>query len=179
MSKKLQYSVLASTLVIALVQREDGKDPETLSEITYDVSEIPAEIMDGEVARSLASYGLSSVLQDRTSGEKDPEARLEKIAEVFEQLKEGVWRSRRAAGDRKASIAADLAEAFRRYFESLGKEVTIAEVVEKLQAMDKDERKAASNHPDIKAHRAAVQAEAAKEAQEAGEGDDLDLATLF
>jgi len=178
MTKKLAYAVGLALVSINLTSREDEVTT-VVGTTDFALEGIPASFKDGDNERSLAAYGLSSLLQDRTSGIKSPEERLEKMHEIMEQLKGGIWRVTKAAGERKVKIGADLIEAVRRYFKASGQDVTTEQVTDKLQAMTKEQRKAMAAHPNIKALRAIYNAEVAKAEQKANKNEGVDLASLF
>ena len=176
--KKLHYAALVAVASVTLRQK-DGDETIDLGTHDFAVDGIPAEINDGDVTRSLAAYGLSSLLQDRTSSIKDPEERIEAMKAVYEQLASGQWRTRREPGQSKARIHPSLAEAVRRFFLDQGQDIPVEAVVAKLQSLDSEARKGISMLPQVKAHRAAYDAELAQAEMAENGGEGIDIAGLF
>jgi len=175
---KLNYTVAVAAVTVALTHK-DGDEVVTDVSQDFSLDGLPESFGEGDNQRSLAAYGLSSLLQDRTSGIKDPKERIEKMGELMEQLKAGIWRSVKAAGERKTKIGADLVEAVKRYLASTKVTVTTEQVAAKLESMTKEQRKAMAGHPSVAAFRAIYKAELAKAQQKEDGGEGVDLAGLF
>jgi len=160
--KKLNYTLLATAVTAALVNKTDDSS-EVIAEKTFNVADIPAELNDGENSvKSLAAYGLSKLLQDRTSS-VDAEGKLEAMEEVFALLKGGEWRQRKEGGaGKKAAIDPIFAQAIAEI-----KSVSVAAATIALQGMDADQRKALRQVETVKAKIAEV--------REAAEGEAADL----
>lgn len=82
--------------------------------VDYEDTKVIMKVMDGKVEKDRAGfdfsalpdliqaqvslYGLNKVLQDRTSDEKDKEAKLYAMDGVYSQLMDGVWKKDRVGG---------------------------------------------------------------------------------
>jgi hypothetical protein len=76
-------------------------------------------LKDGDVKKALAGYGLMKLLQDRTSQEKDPEAKISLMGEYFSDFfTQGLWKKpaaeRASSGTSRRKVGASLAEAVAR-----------------------------------------------------------------
>lgn len=160
MSKKIVYTLGASSVVATLVEKLDDATTE-LESITFEVSDVPAELSDGEnPTKSLVAYGLSKFLQDRTSS-VDAEGKLEAMGEVFELLKCGEWRQRReGAGVKKAAIDPIFAQAIAEI-----KGCSVAAATMALQAQDAESRKALRQVEAVKAKIDEIRVAATSEAE--------------
>ena len=172
--KSFNYKPGKDDVVIERLAYE-GEEVTVAETVVFTIGDIPEELQDGDGVKTLASYGLSQILQDRTSA-LDADDRLDAMKAVYEQLKEGVFKARResTAGPRKASIDPYLAAGFAAYLQSQGKDVTPEAATAILQTkMDAEGRKAIRQHEDIKPF-----IEKAKQDAEAA-ADSFDLDSLF
>ena len=166
---------------------ETPKEPEILATKTFDVDALPIELADGDMIRTLAAYGLSSLMQDRCSSLNDKalaEAgvvtnadaanhRLEGYSDVYAILKDGLFKAARAAGNKAAAVDVFFATGFSNYLHSQGKNVDIATATTLLQGMDADQRKALRSDERI----APCIAQARKDAAQAA--SEIDLSDLL
>ncbi len=135
------------------------EDRAPLENFVFDVEAIPAILEDGDnPLKSLASYGLSRLLQDRNSGVTDSgeiaqacgtvaelaSARMEAYKGTFETLVSGLFREKRASGSgtKAAAVCPFFAQAFVELAKSKGKDLTVEVATMILQKLGKDERKA-------------------------------------
>lgn len=138
---KINYSLVASIVTLTLYRGEKFSDDtkEIISEHVFDAGECPAALKDGTIEKSLAGYGLLKLLQDRTSQEKDPEAKVALMGEYFDNFfTEGLWKKPAAerapsAGGSRRKIGASLAEAVARL-----QGITAIQAEGALKALDKE-----------------------------------------
>lgn len=144
--------------------------PEDLSGvgITFTNEEVVTVRLDElspEIVVQLALHGLSQKLGDSYSGEKDLVVAKGKVEAVAKRLREGDWKAVRegSGGGRITDLAKALAVI-------TGRE--LAEAVEVIEGMGKEEKKALRAHAQIKAELARITAErAAKAVVDAPEAD--------
>lgn len=138
---KINYSLVAGTVTLTLYRGEKFSDDEKeiVSEHVFDATECPAALLDGQIEKSLAGYGLLKLLQDRTSQEKDPAAKVELMGEYFDSyFTQGLWKKPAAerapsAGGSRRIIGASLAEAVARI-----QGISAIEAEGALKALDKE-----------------------------------------
>ena len=153
MSIKMNFAVTTAGVLAQRVKVDEAGEKTVLAERLFAVEDVPAELKDGELeAKSLAAYGLSKLLQDRTSSSAS-EVKLDDMEKVFESLAEGIWRVRKAStggAGKKPAIDAIFAAAVAEFLTAkAGQEVTAVTAQVKLQSMDADSRKALRAHPDV------------------------------
>jgi hypothetical protein len=149
---KLHYNLDGTTITITLYRGENFSDPEKeiISETTFDAAECPDTLADGETSKTLAGYGLLKLLQDRTSQEKDPQAKVALMGDYFNDFfTQGLWKKpaeRKPAAPRtsRRTISASLAEAIARL-----KGITALEAESALKALSKDDFTAISQNPRV------------------------------
>lgn len=135
-----------------------------------EVLEVSLDQLPEDIVRHLALHGLSQKLGDSYAGEKDVEVAKAKAKKVAERLQAGEWKAvREGSGGGRIT---DLAQALARV---TGKE--LAECVSVITDMDKEQKKALRQHPQIQVALKEIAAERAKaKAAEAGE---VDLGSLI
>ena len=123
--------------------------------------EVSANELPQEIQRQVMVHGLSQVIGDAYSGEKDPSSAVEIAKAKIERLKAGHWRKpteSTSAGPRVNQLAEALARA-------TGKDVQecAQKVAQMKEAEDGDEQiKALRAHPQVKAQLEAIKAEKAQ-----------------
>lgn len=135
-------------------------------EVRVELDDLPAEIV-----HNLAKHGLAQKLGDSYAGEKELEVAKAKAKKVAERLVAGEWKAvREASGGGRIT---DLATALARV---TGKD--LAECVEVITGMDKEQKKALRGHPQVKLALKELAAERARE-KAAAAGEAPDLGTLL
>jgi len=136
---KLHYALAGSAVIITLFDGAKWSDEnkEILDTVKFDSADIPAELDDGGTLKSLASYGLLKLLQDRTSQEKTVGDKLAAMQTYFNDFfKNGLWKrpaeKREGSGGSRRKIPASLAEAIARI-----KGCTALEAEASLKLVDK------------------------------------------
>lgn len=169
MESKLHYEIHAGGVRVHHYTGEKWSDEnkQVTETIEFNVSDLPAVFTSNEGEKTLAAYGLTKLLQDRTSQVKESAAaKLKAMCEYFNVFKSGTWREyKESTGEgkgRKPQIDPILAQAVANL-----KKAPIAAVIAALQSKTKEERKALANLDAVKAEMAKVRAEA--------ENFDLDL----
>lgn len=174
--KQFNFVLSASAIIVQQLAYADQDAEATVAdEKSFEVADIPAELQNGEnTVVSLAAYGLSQILQDRSSSVAQAD-KLERMTEVFDTLKGGQWKEQRASsgGTRKASIDVYFASGFSKFLESKGKVVDTVTATTLLQGMSADERKALRASDQIKPF-----IEQARDAAETA-ASDIDLTDLL
>lgn len=177
--KLLDYKITPEKVIVSTLKYPDGPDgdAEIDKTVEFAVADVPTVLSHNDVeVATLASYGLSQLLQDRVSSIKGGDEKLEAMGAVFDLLKGGEFKAPRASGtggERKATIAADFAEGFALYVQSKGKDMDAAVATAYLQGLDNEERKAIRAHGEVKAFIEQVRKSAAEKAA------DLDLGDLL
>ena len=175
--KLLDYKITPDTVTVSTLKYPEGPDGDAVVDktIEFAVGDVPGTLLsNGEAVASLASYGLSQLLQDRVSSVKGGDEKIAAMEAVFELLKGGEFKAPRASGaggERKATIPAEFAEGFARFVQSKGKNMDAATATAYLQGMTAEERKAIRAHEDVKAFIQQVRDEAANAAAELDLGD--------
>lgn len=137
---KLHYSLVADIVTITLYRGEkfSDEDKEIIDTVVFEAGDCPAALLDNAIEKSLAGYGLMKLLQDRTSQEKDPEAKLELMGEYFNEFfTKGLWKKpaaeRSASTSSRRKVGASLAEAIARL-----QGCTAVQAEAAVKALDKD-----------------------------------------
>lgn len=173
--KQFNFILTAASVVVQKLAYPDiDGAPEVAEEKEFSIEGLPATFAVGEGEVSLAAYGLSQFLQDRTSSVAGDD-KLGKMDEIFAALSEGQWKSKResSGGVRKPSIDTFFAAGFAKFLQSKGKDVDTATATTLLQGYDADQRKALRAHEDIKAFIEQAKSEANTAASE------IDLGSLL
>lgn len=106
---RIKYILSSNQVNVQAVQKEEGKDPVVTKEEIFSIDGLQEKLINGDGFVSLAAYGLSQLLQDRTSdltpkNGVTPHDRIGAMADFFEDtIKEGFFRKpsvRKAAGAR-------------------------------------------------------------------------------
>lgn len=166
------------TAVSVVVQKLSYPDPDAApvvaEEKEFSIENLPATYAVGEGEVSLAAYGLSQFLQDRTSSVAGDD-KLEKMEEIFGSLGEGQWKSKREStgGVRKPSIDPFFAAGFAKFLQANGKDVDTATATTLLQGYKKEQRAAIRAHEQVKAFIEQAKSEANSAASE------IDLGSLL
>jgi hypothetical protein len=165
--------------VTAFNKGDDTSNAPLLAEHEFDVTKVPATLNDGDnPLKSLAAYGLSRLMQDRSSSCTDgalgenctsvkevAEARLAAYKETYDLVCSGEFRARRegSGGGKAASVDTFFAQALVNFLADNGKDMDINTATVYLQSLSADERKALRTKlaPQISAAREAAR-EAAK-----------------
>lgn len=173
--KGFNYIVGTDGVVIQKLGYGEDEQAFVAEEKTFNLADLPEQFTNGDSVLTLAASGLSQKLQDLAAS-FDVDEKMAQFDAGFEMLKEGLWKAARASGtgERKATIAPELAEAFAEFvLAKRNTELTIASATTVLQGMSAEERKAVREHPEIadlvKAKREAAAVAAA----------DLDIDSLF
>lgn len=137
---KLHYVHNTGSVVITEHTAEkfsEVNEDQIIRSVEFIIKDVPKKLIDGEAVKSLASYGLQKLLQDRTSSTKDASDKLSEMETLFnEHLMQGNWKSPAkvgASGPRGRKISATLAQAVG---ELLNMDALTAEA--NLKALDKD-----------------------------------------
>jgi hypothetical protein len=156
--EKLNYTPGVDEVTIELFTGEgyNAEDKKVLEVHVFKLNDLPATLESGEGPKSIAAYGLQSLLQDRTSEVKESaRAKLEAMREYFEIFKTGKWREYKEGVGRKASINPLFAQAL-----SNIKKAPLAAVMKRLTEMTKDERDALRALEPVQQEIARLEAEA-------------------
>lgn len=174
--KQFNFIVGVGTVTVQRLTYTDPDAPAVVAEEkVFSVTDVPAELANGEGTISLAGYGLSQVLQDRVSS-LDTDEKMEAMEKVFENLRDGKWKEvRMSTGGsvKKAAIDPFFAKGFSMFLQSQGKDVSAEQATIILQGLDADQRKAFRAHDSIKAFIEQARQEASDSIQ------DIDLAALL
>ena len=154
---KVEYDGEAMTVGVTMFERSD-EGSEDIDVKTFNFNDIGDEAIQARVS----VYGLSKILQDRTSDMSDNPARLDGMQDVFDRLSAGQWQKEREASGRTVN---PLVEALA---DIKGVEVSVIQT--KLRSLDADVRDKILAHP--KVVEKAAQITAGKE--EKAEGLSLD-----
>lgn len=171
--------VTLSILDVTPVNGEKPENPKELISRSWELSNIPDELQDGDGLNSLKAYGLSSILQDRCSDMTDgklsdvagsvqeiAEARAEAYDKLVELFQSGQMRQARTSGAKAASVDSYFAEGFARFLRASGKEVDATTAAVILNKRSAEERKALRKHEAVAAYIAEAKADAMKAAGE-------------
>lgn len=188
MKTKNVFTLTNESVTLEVFDAADKDKLVLLETAVFDLGDVPATLEDGDSPlKSLAAYGLSRIMQDRCSDFTDKTlggmgldakgAAIERVGAytaVYEVLKSGQYRARRASGGSKgATVDSFFAEGFARFLQANGKDVDANTATIILQGMGKDERASIRKHEQVAKHVQAVRAEAT---QAAG---DIDLSALL
>lgn len=192
MKTKNVFTLTATTVTMEIfditpfAKGEDTSSAELLAKAEFDVTAVPELLNDGDnAAKSLASYGLSRLMQDRSSDFTDgklnelgvgikeaAQARIDAYMATYELVKSGEFKARREAGAGKAAaVDSFFAQALVDFLKAGGKDMDINTATIYLQQRSAEERKElrAKLQPQINAAR-----ERARKA-----ADELDLSDLL
>lgn len=149
---KLHYELNGTVVKVTEFRGEKFSDEkkEVLNVVEFDAAEVPSLLKNGDAEISLAAYGLSKLLQDRTSQEKGSADKLTLMGEYFnEYFINGLWkrpaaeRAPVATGSRR-KITASLAEAIARL-----QGITAIAAESSLKALDKERFDAVCKNPRV------------------------------
>lgn len=123
--------------VISQVELENGEtEDKVICERSFATADVPAILADGEKLKSLAVYGLTKLLQDRTSQIKEPEEKFEAMGIYFDDFfSKGNWKAPSEGGSRKAAVDPFFAQAVAEL-----KDWSLTQATATIQALDKDTR---------------------------------------
>lgn len=168
----------ATTVIMDMVRETPEGDLEIMDTLELDVTQVPAELVNGDGFMSLASYGLLKLVQDRNSqlsnkylseqgltGEAAIRARMDAYKETYNLLVSGQFKTpatRSSGGAIDPIFAEALAEM---------KKVDVSTMAIKLKSLSKDERRALMELEEVKAKMQEIRERAAK--AEAIDLDDL------
>lgn len=192
MKTKNVFTLTATTVTMEIfdvtpfAKGEDTSSAELLAKAEFDVTAVPELLNDGDnPAKSLAAYGLSRLMQDRSSDFTDgklnelgvsikeaAQARIDAYMATYELVKSGEFKARKEAGAGKAAaVDSFFAQALVDILKEGGKDMDINTATIYLQQRSAEERKElrAKLQPQINAAR-----ERARKA-----ADDLDLSDLL
>lgn len=169
---KLHYENNVDAVTVTLYKGEKFSDEgkEVISSVEFPIADVPSELKDGDAVKSLASYGLLKLLQDRTSQEKDPEGKVALMQEYFSSFfTQGLWKrpaTERApsAGGSRRKVGASLAEAVARL-----QGCSAIQAESAIKALSKEDYDALVANERVKEMVKEVEAEA---------GGDIDLSNL-
>jgi hypothetical protein len=152
---KLDVEKLA--VIVEVLKKDDESVVETG---TFEASQLPDNLRP-----HVALYGLSKLLQDRTSEVETGPGKIAAMNELMEQFRQGVWTAERKSGSPTVSAEVEALAAI--------KGLTVAEAQAALRKYDKPVRdKILSNEKIV------AKAEEIRKARKTAEGIDLeDLAT--
>ena len=144
--------------ILDVTGMEKGSDLSTakvLATKVFDVSAIPDVLEDGDKLTSIKAYGLSSIMQDRSSQYTDGQLAescntVEEIADMrlatyqatFEQLASGVFRAKRAKAERVPAVDVYFATALVLSSKEKGRAIDVAQATAILQSLTDEQRKA-------------------------------------
>jgi len=146
MSRKIGTSVDlddSTAAVIVTLKNKDGDDDETLGSGTFPLAEVHSDLQT-----RVALYGLSKILQDRTSDSSMKDSRLDEMKEVFARLVEGQWAKAREAGGPTISAEVEALAALQG--------VSVADVQKSLRRYDDASKQKILNNPTVKAKAAEI-----------------------
>ena len=151
----------------------EALDGVTVKFMDDSVLDVKLADLSEEMIVHLALHGLSQKLGDAYSGEKDLVVAFGKAKAVAKRLIENNWKAVREGGG--GGRITDLAKALAAV---TGRD--LAEVVERIELMDKDEKKNLRAHAQIKVKLAEITAARAAEAAAKAEPEaEVDLGAMF
>lgn len=159
---RIKYVLSSKQINIQAITKEDGKDPVMTKEEIFSLDGVKEELINGETFVSLAAYGLSQILQDRTSDLTpkngiSPAERIDAMVGIFnDTIKEGYFKkpTKKAAATR---IDIALIEAIAEL-----KEVSITAAETALKGKSKEERDGIAALPQVATIIARIRDEAAQ-----------------
>ena len=116
------------------------------------------EIADEAIRSRVSIYGLSKILQDRTSDMSDNPARLDAMQEVYDRLSSGQWQKEREASGRTVNPLVEALAAIK------GVEVSVIQT--KLKSLEAETRDKILAHPKVVAMAAEITAKKEGAAEE-------------
>ncbi len=162
MSKSLKYIANGLVLTIQLV---DDQTEEVLRTLSINANDVPDNLRDGDDENNVKLYGIRKLSQERSSSEKDPEAKFEAMLETLEVLKSGLWKS-----DEVRTRAPQIDPVFAQAVANVrGK--PLGKIVVALQNLSKEQRDAMRKHPEVVAQMEALKADIAAESDSDALGD--------
>jgi hypothetical protein len=98
--------VVGEALVTFQHVRRDGEEWKVVSELAIDCDAVPNRLEDGEGYASMKAYGIRAFLSDRTSQFREfgIAGTLAEMSNVYEALKNGVYRTKRKSGGTKSDL---------------------------------------------------------------------------
>lgn len=139
----------AKTVTMTVVAGE-GDDQKVIDRDVFDLGAVHADLQI-----DVALYGLSKILQDRTSDEKDKRKKLAQMSEVMDRLGEGKWEKDRVAG--VAPVVSPEVEALAKL-----KGLSIPAAQQALRGYEKDQREKILTNPKVAELAEQIRAERAK-----------------
>jgi len=130
------------------------KDAEVVRTVEVTLSEIPELLQDGDSTITAKAHGVSTVCQQRSSGQPDTTLRLAEYEATIDNLKAGIWRA--AAQPRGAQISTEVVQALANV-----QGITVLQANAALQQMDSEARKTVRESQAIVTEVARIKAEAA------------------
>lgn len=137
---KMQYIMGAESVIVNVISQTETDTGETVDSIAatreFAVGDIPAVLKDGEKEKSIQVYGLTKLLQDRTSQVTNPEEKITAMGTYFDEyFSQGLWKAPSEAGQRKAAVDPFFAQAIAEI-----KGWSLAQATGVIQSLDKDKR---------------------------------------
>lgn len=173
----LKYVMLAASVIVSKVETIEEGETRTQTELEsreFSLANLPAVFADGDKEKSLAVYGLTKWLQDRTSSAANTDEKFSEMAKYFtECLEKGLWKAPSVAKEKtsKASIDTYVVQALAEL-----KGISLAVAMATLQKATKEVRDAVIANPKIAQKVAELKLADAETAEEVGEVDLTDFA---
>jgi len=162
MSKSLKY--VASGLMLSVMVVQDETE-EILRTLTISADEVNDMLKNGDADESVKLYGIRKLLQERSSSEKDTDAKFDTMLETAEILKDGKWKS-----DEVRTRVPQIDPVFAQAVANVrGK--PLGKIVVALQNLSKEQRDAMRKHPEVVAQMEALKADIAAESDSDALGD--------
>lgn len=149
----VELAVDAGLVKVEVIERESGN---VVTNRDFDSNELPESIRP-----QVGLYGLSKLLQDRSSDTDSGPEKLDAMSEVFEMLKAGQWERERKTG---APVVSAEVEALAEL-----KSITVAQAQAALRKYTKDQRDKILSNPTIVEKAKAIRA--SRETTEVDLGD--------
>lgn len=129
-----------ATVVVHVIERETKKEVEVE---TFNATEVHTNLRT-----NVALYGLSKLLQDRTSETEVGPGKLAAMRELFAQLSAGVWEKERKVGTPVVSAEVEALAEMRSW--------SVAEAQTALRKYSKEQRSAILSHESVVAKAAEI-----------------------
>lgn len=142
MSKSLKY--VASGLMLSVMVVQDETE-EVLRTLTISADEVNDMLKNGDTDESVKLYGIRKLLQERSSSEKDTDAKFDTMLETAEILKDGKWKS-----DEVRTRVPQIDPVFAQAVANV-RAKPLAAIVAALQNLSKEARDAMRAHPEVAA----------------------------
>lgn len=137
-SMKHEFDLKEMTLISTLREKDENGKLEDIDQKVF-----PFSAINEKLVPNVSLYGLSKVLQDRTSDVKPGLEKLDAMKEVLDQIAAGNWEKARVVGSPIVSCEVEaLAEL---------KGISIPDVQKNLKKYDKDQRESILSNPVVKA----------------------------